>query len=64
MTGSMRTFVTDGRTDGRTEREDGGNFKGPKCWSKNSHKHLGLARPGFKWIEDGTTQGDIRLLVK
>ena len=36
MTGSMITFVTDG---GRREEgggRDGGNFKGPKCWSKKN----------------------------
>ena len=31
MTGSMRTFVTEGEE--RRERRDGSNFKGPKCWS-------------------------------
>ena len=35
MVGSMRTFVT-GQTDG-------GYFKGPNCWSKNSQlKHYNI----------------------
>ena len=51
MTGSMRTFVT----EGERERRDGSNFKGPKCWSK---KKTNMARSMRTFVVDRKTLTD------
>ena len=48
MTGSMRTFVTDGQTDGPV-------YIGPVCGSKNGEKWRKMAKNGEKWLKNCTS---------